>query len=295
MAKHRIVTDDDALPVHQSPYRVSLKERKVSQCQVQEMLDDDNIQPSRSSLASRVALVKKKDGTLRFCVDYRRLNAVTKTDVYPLPRIEDTLGRLRHSRYVWSMDLKSGYWLIEVHERDREKTAFVTPDGLYEFKVMPFKLCTAPADFQRVMDTVLAGLKWQSGLVYLDDVVVFSQNFDEHLRRLKAVLQAMKTAGLSLKQTKCRFALGELSFLGHVLNNKGVLPDHEKTRAIAAFTPPSVKKAVRRFFGLRAYYRRSGKGERQDQPFRHLSSHLNPLYVDINSKEGEAAPTFDNQ
>ncbi|KAM7287924.1 retrovirus-related Pol polyprotein from transposon 17.6 [Ixodes scapularis] len=159
MAKHRIITDDDALPVHQSPYRVSLKERKVIQDQVQEMLDDDIIQPSRSPWASPVVLVKKKDGTLRFCVDYRRLNAVTKKDVYPLPRIDDTLDRLRHSRYFSSMDLKSGYWQIEVDERDREKTAFVTPDGLYEFKVMPFGLCTAPATFQRVMDTVLAEMK----------------------------------------------------------------------------------------------------------------------------------------
>ncbi|KAM7284945.1 retrovirus-related Pol polyprotein from transposon 17.6 [Ixodes scapularis] len=171
MAKHRIITDDDALPVHQSPYRVSLKERKVIQDQVQEMLDDDIIQPSRSPWASPVVLVKKKDGTLRFCVDYRRLNAVTKKDVYPLPRIDDTLDRLRHSRYFSSMDLKSGYWQIEVDERDREKTAFVTPDGLYEFKVMPFGLCTAPATFQRVMDTVLAGLKWQSCLYNVNHTV----------------------------------------------------------------------------------------------------------------------------
>ncbi|KAM7287740.1 retrovirus-related Pol polyprotein from transposon 17.6 [Ixodes scapularis] len=167
VAKHRIVTEDDARPVHRSPYRVSVKEREVIQEQVQEMLNDDIIQPSSSPWASPVVLVKKKDGTLRFCVDYRQLNAVTKKDVYPLPRIDDTLDRLRHSRYFSSMDLKSGYWQIEVDERDREKTAFVTPDGLYEFKVMPFGLCTAPATFQRVMDTVLAGLKWQSCLVYL--------------------------------------------------------------------------------------------------------------------------------
>ncbi|KAM7315026.1 retrovirus-related Pol polyprotein from transposon 17.6 [Ixodes scapularis] len=186
VAKHRIVTEDNALPVHRSPYRVLVKRKEVIQKQVQEMLDDDIVQPSSSPWASPVVLVKKKDRTLRFCVDYRRLNALTKKDVYPLPRIDDTLDRLRHARYFSSMDLKTGYWQIEVDERDREKTAFVTPDGLYEFKVMPFGLSTAPAMFQRVMDTVLSGLKWQSCLVYLDDAAVFASDFDEHLRRLSS-------------------------------------------------------------------------------------------------------------
>ena len=122
------------------------------------MLDEHIVQPSSSPWASPVVLVKKKDETLRFCVDYRRLNALTKKDVYPLPRIDDTLDQLRQARYFLSMYLKSGYWQIEVDERDHEKTAFVTPDGLYEFKVMPFGLCTAPAMFQRVMDTVLSGI-----------------------------------------------------------------------------------------------------------------------------------------
>uniref|UniRef100_A0A224Z105 RNA-directed DNA polymerase n=1 Tax=Rhipicephalus zambeziensis TaxID=60191 RepID=A0A224Z105_9ACAR len=121
---------------------------------------------------------------------------------------------------------------------------------------MPFGLCSAPATFQRIMDTVLAGLKWQTCLVYLDDVVVFSANFDEHLRRLEAVLQAIKTSGLTLKPEKCRFAYEELLFLGHVISKSGVRPDPQKTTAIATFPPPADKKAVRRFLGLCAYYRR---------------------------------------
>lgn len=256
IAKHRIITDDAAHPVRQSPYRVSFKEREVIQNQVQEMLADDIIQPSHSPWAAPVVLVKKKDGTLRFCVDYRRLNNVTKKDVYPLPRIDDALDHLRHARYFSSIDLKSGYWQIEVDERDREKTAFITPDGLYEFKVMPFGLCTAPATFQRVMDTVLAGLKWQTCLVYLDDVVIFSSTFSDHLLRLRAVLQAIRSAGLTLKPTKCKFAYDELKFLGHVVSSAGVRPDPDKTAAVASFPTPSDKNAVRRFLGLCAYYRR---------------------------------------
>ncbi|WP_316399456.1 reverse transcriptase family protein [Bradyrhizobium sp. 33ap4] len=177
-------------------------------------------------------------------MDYRKLNNVTKKDVYPLPRIDDTLDRLRHSTYFSSMDLKSGYWQIEVDERDREKTAFVTPDGLYEFKVMPFGLCTAPATFQRVMDTVLAGLKWQTCLVYLDDVVVFAPDFDEHLRRLRVILDTLKKAHLTLKPAKCHFGYQELKFLGHVITPKGVLPDPDKTKAVANFPTPQSKSRI---------------------------------------------------
>lgn len=165
IAKHRIFTDESVRPVRQQPYRVAPREREIIKSQVKQMLDDDVIQPSKSAWASPVVLVKKKDNTLRFCVDYRKLNSVTKRDVYPLPRIDDTLDRLRDAKFFSSLDLKSGYWQIEVDERDREKTAFVTPDGLYEFKVLPFGLCSAPATFQRMMDTVLAGLKWQTCLV----------------------------------------------------------------------------------------------------------------------------------
>lgn len=256
LAKHRIITEDGARPTRQSPYRVSSHEREAIRTQVDDMLNDDIIQPSKSPWAAPVVLVKKKDGTLRFCVDYRRLNKITKKDVYPLPRIDDALDHLCHAKYFSSMDLKTGYWQIEVDERDREKTAFITPDGLYEFKVMPFGLCTAPATFQRVMDTVLAGLKWHTCLVYLDDVVVFARTFDEHLARLKSVLEAIRTSGLTLKPEKCRFAYEELKFLGHVVNAAGVLPDPAKTTAIANFPRPKDKKGVRRFLGLCAYYRR---------------------------------------
>lgn len=256
ITKHRILTSDDARPIRQQPYRISAKEREAIRTQVQEMLNDDVIQPSKSPWSSPVVLVKKKDGTLRFCVDYRKLNDITKKDVYPLPRIDDSLDRLRNAKFFSSIDLKSGYWQIEVDERDREKTAFVTPDGLYEFKVLPFGLCSAPATFQRMMDTVLAGLKWQTCLVYLDDVIVFSETFDQHLKRLRTVLDALRSADLTLKPEKCHFGYQQLKFLGHVVSADGVRPDPDKTAAVANFPIPTTKKAVRRFLGLCAYYRR---------------------------------------
>lgn len=260
VTKHRIITDESARPMRQQPYRVSPKEREAIQKQVKEMLEDDVIQSSKSAWASPVVLVRKKDNTLRFCVDYRKLNSVTKRDVYPLPRIDDTLDRLRDAKFFSSLDLKSGYWQIEVDERDREKTAFVTPDGLYEFKVLPFGLCSAPATFQRMMDTVLAGLKWQTCLVYLDDVVVFSSSFQEHMSRLRSVLEAIRAARLTIKPEKCHLGFRELKFLGHVVSSHGIRPDPEKTIAVASFPRPTDKKAVRRFVGLCAYYRRFVEG-----------------------------------
>lgn len=256
VAKHCIIVEEPVRPVRQHPYRVAPKEREAIRSQVQEMLKDDVIQPSNSPWASPVVLVKKKDNTLRFCVDYRKLNLITKRDVYPLPRIDDTLDKLRNAYFFSSLDLKSGYWQIEVDERDRKKTAFVTPDGLYEFKVLPFGLCSAPATFQRTINTVLSGLKWQSCLVYLDDVVVFSSTFEQHMQRLRAVLDAIRTAGLTIKPEKCHFGFRELRFLGHIVSAEGVRPDPEKITAVEMFPKPRDKKAIRRFLGLCAYYRR---------------------------------------
>lgn len=148
------------------------------------------------------------------------------------------------------MDLKTDHWQIEVDERGREKAAFITQDGLYEFKVMPFGLCSAPATFQRVMDTVLAGLKWQTDVVYLDDVVVFAGNFDDHLRRLGTVLEAIKSSGLTMMPEKCRFAYDELLFVGHVISKSGVRPEPQNTPSIANFPQPTDKKGVCRFLGV---------------------------------------------
>lgn len=145
-----------------------------------------------------MVLVQKKDGSVRFCVDYRALNKITRKDVYPMPRIDDALDTLQGAEYFSSLDLRSGYWQIPMNEADKKKTAFATPDGLYEFNVMPFGLCNAPATFERMIDNVLRGLKWKTCLCYLDDIVIFSSTFKEHLQRLDQVLTCLSNAGLQL-------------------------------------------------------------------------------------------------
>ncbi|UYV63498.1 hypothetical protein LAZ67_2004313 [Cordylochernes scorpioides] len=258
VTKHKIETGIHQ-PIKHRPYRVSPTERQAIQTEVDKMLDAGIIRHSESPWSSPVILVKKKDGNWRFCVDYRRLNKVTKKDVYPLPRIDDTLDSLKGAKFYSSMDLRSGYWQIEVDEADREKTAFITPDGLYEFLVMPFGLCNAPATFERMMDKILKGLKWTMALCYLDDIVVYSKSFNEHLHRLEIILQCLDKAELRLNPKKCLFGTKRIRVFGHLVDSKGIYPDPEKIEAIARFpTPRSVASItdVRSFIGLCSYYRR---------------------------------------
>ena len=182
---------------------------------------------------------------------------MTKRDVYPLPRIDDLLGALDGMRYFTSLDLKSGYWQIPMAEHDKEKTAFITPGGLYQFRVMPFGLTNAPATFQRMMDLVLAGIKWHHCLVYLDDVLVFSRSFDEHLTHLVSVFDRLRKAGLKLAPKKCHICRMQVHYLGHVVSARGVSVDPAKTSALAQFPVPATAENVRSpFLGIAGYYRR---------------------------------------
>ena len=243
-------------PFAQPPRRLSPAERQTVDKMTAEMVNDGVVEPSESPWASPIVLVNKKDGSVRFCVDYRALNKVTKRDVYPLPRIDDLLGALEGMRYFSSLDLKSGYWQIPMAEADKEKTAFITPGGLYQFRVMPFGLTNAPATFQRMMDLVLAGIKWQHCLVYLDDVLVFSRTFDEHLSHLASVFDRLRKAGLRLAPKKCHVCRQQVHYLGHVVSARGVSVDPAKTSALARFPTPLNSDDVRSFLGIAGYYRR---------------------------------------
>ena len=255
VVQHGINTGNH-LPIRQAPRRTPFTLRKKVEEMVNDMLEKEVIQPSQSPWASPVVLVTKKDGSARFCVDYRKLNAVTKLDVFPLPRIDDSLDSLAHTRYFTTLDLAAGYWQVPMEAHSREKTTFLTHSGLYEFRVMPFGLCNAPATFQRLMETVLAGLARDSCMVYLDDILVIGKSFGEHLRNLKKVFSRLRDTGLRLKPKKCHLALHSVEYLGYVVTDQGIAADPKKVEAIQQFPAPGDLKALRSFVGLASYYRR---------------------------------------
>ncbi|PIK59004.1 putative thy-1 membrane glycoprotein isoform X1 [Apostichopus japonicus] len=227
---------------------------------IRDMLEHGVIKESHSPWAAPIVIVKKKDGSLRFCVDYRKLNAKTRKDAHPLPRIEEALDALNNAQYFSTLDLASGYWQIAMHPSDEEKTAFTTPMGLYEFTRMPFGLTNAPATFQRYMESCLGDLHYETLLIYIDDIIVFSRNFETHLQRLDEVFQRLEKHGLKIKPSKCHLFQEEIGYLGHVVSSKGIATDPEKTAVVEKWEAPRNAKEVRSFLGLAGYYRRFIKG-----------------------------------
>ena len=228
---------------------------KISQT-IDGMLGKGIIQPSSSPWVSPIVLVPKKDGQLRFCIDYRKLNSVTKKDQYPLPHIEDILDMLGGMRYFSTLDSASGYWQIEMSEEAHQKSVFVTHRYLHEFVHMPFGLCNAPAMFQRLMEVVLDGILWKNCFVYIDDVLVCSKTLDEYLTHLIEVFRRLRKANLRLKLKKCMFLRPKVQYLGHVISREGVSPDPEKVETVKNYPVPTNPTEVRQFVGLASYYRR---------------------------------------
>ncbi|KRX24114.1 Retrovirus-related Pol polyprotein from transposon 17.6 [Trichinella nelsoni] len=252
--EHHINTGD-AQSIRLCPRRIPWHFREQIDGLLTDMINKDIIEPSTSPWTASVVLVKKKDGNVRFCVDFWKLNLVTKKDSYPLPRIDGTIDTLAGAEWFSTLDLTSGYGQVPVAKEDREKTAFCTPKGLYQFKVMPFGLCNAPATFQRVIDLTLTGLKWKKCLVYLDDIVIFGRTFQEHLNNLAEVLQRIRQYGLKLKPAKCRLCAKEIPFLGHIVSRDGVRTDPSKTEKVASWPTPTSTSEVRTFLGIASYYR----------------------------------------
>ena len=255
LTQHGIFTDG-APPVKQSPRRAPFSMRGELEKQVEEMLSHDIIERSKSPWSSPVVLVRKKDGSFRFCVDYRRLNAVTCKDAHPLPRVDDCLDALSGARVFSTLDCASGYWQVELKPEDREKTAFSTGENLYQFKVMPFGPTNAPATFQRLMDLVLAGLHWKCCLVYLDDIIVFTKTVGDHISRLREVFQCIRDARLKLKSSKWQLFRQSVTFLGHQVSGDGIGPDPSNIEKVLNSPAPRDIPQLQSFLGLANYYRK---------------------------------------
>ena len=224
---------------------------------LQEMLESEVIRESNSPWSSNVVLVRKKDGSLRFCIDYRRLNNITVKDAYALPRIEETLDALRGSSWFSTLDLKSGYWQVDIEESDKSKTAFTVGSlGFFECNRLAFGLTNSPATFQRLMQRVLGDLHLKTCLVYIDDVVVFSKSVEEHIQRLREVLSRLREAGLKLKPSKCELLQRRLKYLGHIVSEKGIECNPEGINTLLNWKVPSSVKELQSFLGLASYLRR---------------------------------------
>ncbi|XP_073668194.1 uncharacterized protein [Paramisgurnus dabryanus] len=254
LAQHYIHLSNPT-PSRQRPYRVPERLVDPLKKEVELMMELGVIEPSTSEWCSPVVIVPKKDGTLRICIDFRRLNAQSQFDAYPMPRIDDLLERIGKAKYITTLDLCKGYWQVPLDPASRPYTAFRTPLGLHQFTVLPFGLHGAPATFQRLMDQVLQGCEGWSA-AYLDDVVIYSNSWGEHLQHLKSTLQKIQNAGLTLNVDKCEWARQEARYLGYHLGNGQLRPQVDKVEAIRRSPRPTTKKEVRSFLGLIGWYRR---------------------------------------
>ena len=201
-------------------------------------------------------MVKKKDNTYRMCIDYQALNKVSVKDAYPMPSASSCFQQPSGARWFCSTDLASGYWQVKMSEESKDKTAFCTRKGLFEWDVMPFGLTSACATFQRLMKTILCDLRFESLLIYLDDILIWGSTVEETLERLRKFLDNLQGANLKLKPTKCSLFHKSVAFLGHIVSNKRIKCDPSKSEAVKSWTVPTSRKEVKSFLGLASYYRR---------------------------------------
>uniref|UniRef100_A0A3P8RRT6 Gypsy retrotransposon integrase-like protein 1 n=1 Tax=Amphiprion percula TaxID=161767 RepID=A0A3P8RRT6_AMPPE len=253
--KHKIKLKDKtpfkqrSRPIHPDDYEAVRKH-------LQMLLEAGVIRESESPFSSPIVVVKKKNGEVRLCIDYRKLNSQTIRDAYALPNLEETFSALSGSKWFSVMDLKSGYYQIEMEEEDKAKTAFVCPLGFYEFNRMPQGITNAPSTFQRLMERCMGDINRKEVLVFLDDLIVFSDSLEEHEKRLQHVLQRLRENGLKLSHKKCRFFQTSVRYLGHIVSRDGVKTDPEKISAIKTWPEPQTLKQLKSFLGFAGYYRR---------------------------------------
>ncbi|CAC5382706.1 Transposon Ty3-G Gag-Pol polyprotein [Mytilus coruscus] len=272
MYQHVIETDD-APPVRKRFYRQTPQVFEEMNRQIEQMLKYDIIEESNNEWQSPVVMCKKKSGEMRFCVDYRLLIKYTRQNFFPLPRLEDVfdaLGKAQVSIFS-TLDLLSGYWQCGLNPKTAHKAAFVTPSGVYQWERLPFGLASAPSSFQHLLTQDPRSLNYKIALVYVDDILVFSRSFEEHVNHLQLVFDKLISAGLTLKPGKCLFARKEVIYLGHTISKEGVKVDTSKVDAVSSFSVPKNQKQIRSFLGLTNYYRKFIEG------YSHITTPLNHL------------------
>ena len=261
LQKHDIDTGN-APPVKSAFYKQSPNLRRETERQVKEMLKHNIIEPSSSAWHSPVVLIKKSNGEYRFAVDYRKLNKVTKPQSFPLPRLSDMFDAIGESnaKFFTSADISKAFWQVPLTERAKEKSAFITYDGIYAWNCMPFGLMGAPATFQSLLSNCMRNINWRYVLCYIDDIVIFSQTFELHLQHISEVFQRLREAGLRLSPSKCFFAQRQIRYLGHILSKEGVLPDSSKFDRVRNLPVPRNETDVKSVLGLFNFYKKFVQG-----------------------------------
>ena len=254
LIEHDIILHETATPIKQHPYRVNPNQLTIIQKEIQYMLDNDIITHSSGEWSSPCLIVPKADKTARFCTDYRKVNAVTKTDCYPIARVDDLIDRVGDAMYVTKIDLLSGYFQVPLSSRAQEISSFTTPFGLFKYKVMPFGLKNSPSTFQRLINSIIRDIPCCDA--YLDDIVIYSQTFATHTQQLRQLFSKLANANLTVNLAKCNFGQATIEYLGHIVGSGLVKPVDEKISAIKQIPIPSCRKQVRSFLGMVGFYRK---------------------------------------
>ncbi len=253
---HQITLIPGSKPTARRYYKMSASEMEELRRVIDELLEKGLIRPSNSSFAAPVLFVRKNDGTLRFCVDYRALNSITVRDTYPIPDMEELIDRLRGARFFSKLDLRSGYHQVRIAEEDVFKTAFTTRWGNYEWRVLPFGLTNAPATFQRIMNDAFRDLLDKCVIVYLDDILIFSKDWSTHKEHVNEVCNIIRRHKLYCKKSKCQFGTSSIEFVGHVVSHNKVMMDPGKLKAVSQWPSPKNVRQLRQFLGFANFYRK---------------------------------------
>lgn len=254
LTEHEIKLKEDGKPFKQRAYRLSPFHKEVLKKEVNYLLHHGLAEPSSSPYSSPCVLVKKPDGSFRMCTDYRKLNSISVADNYPLPLIDQLLDNIGQAKFVSKIDLLKGYYQIPLEEKAKLMSAFITPFGLYQYTVMPFGLMNAPATFQRVMDQLLGSIEGVG--VYLDDIVIYSATWEEHLMILQKVFKKLQEAGLTINLEKSEFGKATVQYLGFEVGKGLLAPVNANIEGIRKASPPATRKQLQSFIGMAGFYRR---------------------------------------